>query len=402
MLNTSSSSVTKPVFAAMVLLLMAGCSSVHRKPVPIDKMDSATIPGMPGIRDWSDRPSRHFQEDLVQAVRDGWATEASVTGDHPVNVLVLSGGGSNGAFGAGFLNGWSESGTRPVFKLVTGISTGALTAPYAFLGPDYDDELETVFTNVTNKDIYTIRNPLVVFKKDSLATTKPLARKIEEVVTAELLAAIAEEHSKGRRLFVATTNLDTQRLVVWNMGAIAASGHPGSLELFRSVLLASSSIPVAFPPVYFEVEVDGERYDEMHVDGGVMAELFLWGAMVDIAEATRQLQVDQTKRPEVSIYVIRNGQIDASIEQVRPNLVNIATRSMITLLKSVATADLLRIWALSERHGIDFNYVGIPHTHSEATVSAFNPAEMRRLFDLGRELALAPGSWRSDPPPWVQ
>jgi predicted acylesterase/phospholipase RssA len=386
----------------MVLLLLVGCTSVHRRPVPIDKMDRAVIPGMPGIRDWSDRPSRHFQEDLVQAVRDGWATDATATGDHPVNVLVLSGGGSNGAFGAGFLNGWSESGTRPAFKLVTGISTGALAAPYAFLGPDYDDELETVFTNVTNKDIYKIRSPLVVFKKDSLTTTTPLARKIEEVVTAELLAAIAEEHHRGRRLFVATTNLDTQRLVVWNMGAIAASGHPRSLELFRSVLLASSSIPVAFPPVYFEVDVDGERYDEMHVDGGVMAELFLWGAMVDVAEATRQLQVDQTKRPEVSIYVIRNGQIDASIEQVRPKLVNIAARSMITLLKSVATADLLRIWALSERHGIDFKYVGIPHTHPEETASAFNPAKMRRLFDLGAELALEAGSWRSDPPPWVQ
>jgi predicted acylesterase/phospholipase RssA len=365
-------------------------------------MDGAVIPGMPGIRDWSDRPSRHFQEDLVQAVSDGWATDATATGDHPVNVLVLSGGGSNGAFGAGFLDGWSESGTRPVFKLVTGISTGALAAPYAFLGPDYDDELETVFTNVTNKDIFKIRSPLVIFKKDSLTTTTPLAHKIEEVVTAELLAAIAEEHRRGRRLFVATTNLDTQRLVVWNMGAIAASGHPRSLELFRSVLLASSSIPVAFPPVYFEVEVEGERYDEMHVDGGVMAELFLWGAMVDIAEATRQLQVDHSKRPEISIYVIRNGQIDASIEQVKPNLLDIAARSMITLLKSVATADLLRIWALSERHGIDFNYVGIPHTHPEAKASAFNPAEMRSLFDLGRELALAPGSWRNDPPPWVQ
>ena len=161
-----------------------------------------------------------------------------------VDALVLSGGGSNGAFGAGFLNGWTKTGDRPTFKLVTGISTGALIAPFAFLGSDYDPRLEKLFTTVTNKDIYRIRSPFAVFKKDSLARTDPLALRIEEVIDEEILRAIAAEHRRGRRLFVGTTNLDAQRIVVWNMGAIATSGQPGAIDLFRQVLLASASIPV--------------------------------------------------------------------------------------------------------------------------------------------------------------
>ncbi len=387
---------------AAALMMAAGCTSLSRNPVPIDAMDSAAIPGLPGVRDWGDEPSPEFQADLVQSVRDAWETDDSSPDGQPMSVLVLSGGGSNGAFGAGFLNGWSETGKRPIFKLVTGISTGALTAPYAFLGPDYDDELEDVFTTVTNKDIYRIRNPLTVLKKDSLARTDPLALRLETVIDANILEAIASEHRRGRRLYVGTTNLDAQRLVVWNMGAIAASGRPGSLELFRQVLLASASIPVAFPPVYIEVEVDGRRFDEMHVDGGVIAEFFLWGAMVNIADAARELQVDSEEHPPAAIYIIRNSQIDAAPEQVKPRLTDIAARSMITVLKAVAMGDLIRVWALAARDDVDFNYVGIPPEHAEASASSFDPADMRRLFDLGHTMALEPEPWRKEPPAFVR
>ena len=363
-------------------------------------MSRAVIPGMPDVRDWGDEPSPHFQEDLIQSVRDEWEATGSVS--MGMDALLLSGGGSNGAFGAGFLSGWTEAGTRPIFKLVTGVSTGALAAPFAFLGPDYDEALEQLFTTVTNKDIYKIRNPLTVLRKDSLTRTDPLAAKIKQVVDVAMMEKIAAEHRRGRRLYVGTTNLDAQRLVVWNMGAIAASGRPGSLDLFRKVLLASASIPVAFPPVYFDVEVDGIRYDEMHVDGGVIAEFFLWGAMVDIASAQRQLGVDATQRGKASVYIIRNSQIDPAPEQVERNLVDIASRSMITLLKAVAMGDLIRIWALAQRDGVDFNYIGIPPEHAETPAGAFNPTEMRRLFDLGRRLALEPEPWNKDPPSFIQ
>jgi predicted acylesterase/phospholipase RssA len=382
-------------------LLVFGCASIERHPVPTEAMDRAIIPGMPEVRDWGDRPSEHFQEDLVQSVRDAWEVSGAAPGTTPADVLVLSGGGSNGAFGAGFLSGWSRNGARPTFKLVTGISTGALIAPYAFLGEDYDDELERAFTTVSTRDVYKIRSPFTIFKKGSLTRTDPLAAKIEEMVTNDILHAIAAEHRRGRRLFVATTHLDAQRLVVWNMGAIAASGRPQALELFRKVLLASASIPVAFPPVYIEVEADGQRYDEMHVDGGVIAELFLWGAMVDIADARRALGVTADASPQVSIYIIRNGQIDAAPEQVEPGLIGIAQRSLTTLLKAVAMGDMLRIWALAERDGIDFNYVGIPPENAESPAGTFSPADMRRLFELGRAIARQPTPWRKVPPAWI-
>ena len=393
---------TKMTATAMVLLLVVGCTSIKRQPVPIEAINRAVVPGMPDIRDWGDVPSPHFQQDLVQSVRDAWEAGDLDSGRREMHALVLSGGGSNGAFGAGYLNGWTETGHRPTFNLVTGISTGALIASLAFLGPEYDAMLEDIFTTVTTKDIYEIRSPLTALKKDSLARTDPLALKLEEFIDDRMLRAIADEHRRGRRLFVGTTNLDAQRLVVWNMGAIAANDQPGAIELFRKILLASASIPVAFPPVYIEVEVDGRRFDEMHVDGGVTAEFFLWGAMIDITEAARELQVDPNQRPPASIYIIRNSQIDPAPKQVKPRLANIASRSMLTLLKSVAMGDLARIWALAERDFVDFNYIGIPPAHAETPTGTFEPGDMRRLFELGRAIAISAEPWRKDPPSWVQ
>jgi predicted acylesterase/phospholipase RssA len=386
---------------AAVLALLAGCSTLPRNPVPIADMDRAVIAGLPGVRDWGDEPSREFQRDLVQSVRE--EQRARVSGEPlpaEVAALVLSGGGSNGAFGAGYLVGWSETGTRPTFKLVTGVSTGALIAPYAFLGPDYDGQLEAMYTQVKSKDIYRLRSPFMMLKRDSLAITDPLKDLIEIAVDDTLLAAIAAEHRRGRRLFVGTTNLDAQRLVVWNMGAIAASGHPQAARLFRDVLLASASIPVAFPPVYIEVEVDGVPYDEMHVDGGVIAEFFLWGATMDVAKAVDALELQQ--RRQTAIYIIRNSQIDPEPKQVPRDLVPIATRSMNTLLKAVSMGDLFRLWSLCERDGVDFNYIGIPADHPEANASSFDPAEMQRLFALGRHIATGDHPWRKQPPAFLE
>src|SRR5207248_4738421 len=191
------------------------------------------------------------------------------------NVLVLSGGGAYGAYPAGILCGWTEAGTRPGFDVVTGVSTGALVATLAFLGPSRDADLRRVYTTVTSKDVFEERRPEVAgVLGESLADSKPLERLINSVADERLLAEVAAEHAKGRRLYVGTTHLDSRRLIVWDMGAIATRGGPVYLTLFRKVLLASASIPGFFPPVRVPVEVDGKAYEELHVDGGVTAALF--------------------------------------------------------------------------------------------------------------------------------
>ena len=384
-----------------VVLLATACSTLPRNPVPLADLDRAVVPGFPGIRDWGDKPSREFQRDLIRSVREAQASRApGESTPTDVAALVLSGGGSNGAFGAGYLVGWSETGTRPTFKLVTGVSTGALIAPFAFLGSDYDLQLEAMYTQIKSKDLYRIRSPFTVLKRDSLAVTDRFKQLIDVAVDETLLEAIAREHRRGRRLFVGTTNLDAQRLMVWNMGAIAASGHPRAAVLFREVLLASASIPVAFPPVYIEVEVDGLRYDEMHVDGGVIAEFFLWGATVDVSEAIAALGLEQGQH--TAMYIIRNSQIDPEPQQVPRELIEIASRSMITLLKAVAMGDLMRLWSLAQRDGLDFNYIGIPPHHPETDTRSFDPAELQRLFEVGREIATGSRPWRKEPPAFLE
>ena len=169
--------------------------------------------------------------------------------------LALSGGGQDGAFGAGILCGWTEAGTRPQFKLVTGISTGALMAPFAFLGPAYDHVLKEAYTTISDKDVYKAHKPLAILLSlvnikplPALTENKPMEELVARLVDDKVLAEVAREHRKGRRLLIGTTQMDAQRLVIWNMGAIANSGNPQALALFRKIMVASASIPAFFPP----------------------------------------------------------------------------------------------------------------------------------------------------------
>ncbi len=191
------------------------------------------------------------------------------------NYLAISGGGANGAFAAGLLVGWSDAGTRPEFTMVSGVSTGALAAPFAFLGPAYDERLRGVFTTYSTSDLVVRRNLLSILTGHSVFDTEPLEKVIARYVDQSMMETIAVEFRKGRRLWIATTNLDAGRPVIWNIGAIANSGAPGALELIHKVMLASASVPGAFPPVIIEVEANGNLYDEMHVDGGIISQIFV-------------------------------------------------------------------------------------------------------------------------------
>jgi predicted acylesterase/phospholipase RssA len=315
----------------------------------------------------------------------------------PAALLALSGGGDNGAFGAGLLCGWSAAGTRPRFKLVTGISTGAIIAPFAFLGPEYDSALR-VYTMVTQKQIFQKRNKLTVLWHSSLTKTHPLAELIAEYVDESLLQAIAAEHQKGRRLFIGTTQFDAQRLVIWNMGAIAASGHPEALQLFRQVVLASASIPGVFPPQYIKVEAGGRTYTEMHVDGGTLAQMILYeDALRPFAEVKKMMGVKRPDRGRI-LYAIRNSRTKPKWEKVKPRLMPIAFRAINTLIKAQSMGDIYRLYVFARRDGLDYNLATIPGDFPPAPQEMFDQAYMNKLFNVGYEMARKGYPWQKHPP----
>ena len=244
----------------ILAISLAGCAALLRNPVPPELTPVASIPGMPDVRAWAGRVSPAMERDFAQSFEQEPPADFPRADDGVVRYphLALSGGGANGAFGAGFLNGWSATGSRPVFKIVTGVSTGALMAPFAFLGPRYDAALHEFYTTTTTRDIFAIGSILSILisllRGDSLADTGPLAALIARHVDAEFLRQVADAHDRGRRLYIGTVDLDSQAFVVWNMGLIAANGNAEALDLFRKVMLASASIPIVFPPVFFEVE----------------------------------------------------------------------------------------------------------------------------------------------------
>ena len=350
----------------------------------------------------------HYEDDSAyqESIEQSFATEPSdeFDPDHDgiseYHLLALSGGGAYGAFGAGVLCGWTEEGTRPDFKVVSGVSTGALQATFAFLGSAYDDQLREIYTSFNSLDIYRKRWQLVSIFSDAVNDTWPLEELLEEYVTEDVFDAVAQHHKKGHRLFVATTNIETSELIIWDMGKIASSGQPGALEHYRRILLASSSVPVFFPPVYFEVEgKDGENYHEMHVDGGVFANLFFRGFMLDYEDAMQAAGIDMFKN-KVSLYVIGNGRADDVIHRttVPGKALAIARTSIEDLFKISNRGAQYRVYVLTHRNGIDFNLAQIPQDHNlDFSPVDFNQIKMQELFDLGLNLSKSGYPWLKAP-----
>jgi len=371
-----------------ILLWITGCALAPRHPVPKESANSAHIPALSEARVMVDPSSTNALLALAE-VLEGFAPIGGAEG--PIKVLALSGGGENGAYGAGLLCGWTEAGTRPQFDIVTGISTGSLIAPLAFLGSEFDGQLRQGYTETEPGHIFIKRGFFGILKhRDALTDSKPLQQLIEEMLGEKELAAIAREHRKGRRLLVMTTNLDAQEPVIWNIGAIAVSGRPEALGLIRKILLASSSIPVAFPPVMFEVEAGGHRYDELHVDGGVMAQVF--GGALLLAEGWRP----HANEP-VEFYLIRNGSMGSEYEVTRRKLSAIAGRSISTMMRMQAQSDVLRAWMFSRLAGGSFHYVSIPDDFQEELSEPFDPKYMKALFDVGRQQGLHGIPWQQTP-----
>ena len=320
-----------------------------------DDQAVATIPGIPDARFWADS-----EKDFLAALP---AT--------PGPWLVLSTGGGDGAFGAGLLNGWSESGKRPEFSVVTGVSTGALMAPYAFIGSAQDSGLRRAYTEYNAGDIFEdVKTP------ESLVDTWPLRRLIAKEVTPELLAQIAEQHKRGRRLFVATTNLDAQRGVVWNMGAIAAKGDEAALKLFRDILAGSTAIPGLFPPAMIDVEANGKKTQEMHADGGLSAQLFLAPESMLNTSGT-------TKIPASALYLIANNRLGAEFQMTERSMIFVLGHSIAVGVQSMLRMNIDRAYAVAKRDGIPF-YLSYPALSADQQgKGTFDNEFMKGLFENG-------------------
>jgi hypothetical protein len=304
--------------------------------------------------------------------------------------LILSSGGGDGAYGAGLLSGYAASGKMPQFTVVTGVSTGALLAPYAFAGPKYDAAMREAYTTINAGDIFEVFNT-----GESLLDTWPLKRLLAKRMTVELMADIAAEHRRGRRLFVATTNLDAERSVVWNMGAIAAKGGDEALALFRDVLLASASIPGFFPPVQIEVEANGRRFKEMHADGGMGAQLF-------VAPEAMLTSTSDARLPATDLYVIVNTKLTRDFLVTERTLVNVVGRSISVLVKSAMRAGIDRAYSAAKRNGIVFHIAYVPASFAQVSRGPFDPGYMEALFKLGYELGKNGAPFVSGPPDLAQ
>ena len=384
------------LLAAGFLIFLHSCATLpERRPVPEDEVEIAQIPGIPAARWWGDKMPQVFVNALNNFSQADYEVRFPEIVNRPHHYLAISGGGSNGAFGAGFLVGWTTAGNRPQFTMVTGISTGALIAPFAFLGPKYDAQLKEVFTTISTKSIMSERSWLEILTGDSLWDSKPLQKLIAKFFDEKMAQAIITEHKKGRRLLIGTTNLDANRPVIWNIGKILISGHPKALELAHKVLLASSSIPGVFPPVYIEVQANGQHYDEIHVDGGTASQVFVYPAEIKWKEVSKKFGV----KGKPNVYVIRNSQIDPSWKAVEPNdLVNIFDQSINSLIRTQGLGDLNTIYLLSQRDQNDYHLVYIPEDFKMKSREHFDTKYMQALFSLGYELGKSGKSWKKSPP----
>ena len=388
--------------AALVGVGVAGCAGLDRLPaVSYAQAKQTDILDIPDARFYISEKSRIV--DL--AVKANQRRNLTLGPSAARHFMAISGGGDDGAFGAGLLVGWSARGDRPEFDVVTGVSTGSLSAPFVFLGQKYDAQLKEIYTDTTANDIF-VRRPTVLaaIASDAVSDSAPLRRMIARYLDQTMVQRIAEEYNKGRLLFILTTNLDQGRPVIWNIGAIAASNNPKAQDLIIDVLLASASIPAVFPPVMLDVTVDGARHQEMHVDGGTIAQAFLYPPSFSLKSAATRAGISEIKlrkeRKRVA-YVIRYGRFTRSEESVQLRTIAIARKALSTMIASSGVNDTYRMYLLAKRDGVDFNLASIGDDFDVPYKGPFDKEYMQTLFAYGYQKGRAGYPWQKAPPGYV-
>lgn len=384
MIVRSGSPLKSLLLGAVVIAtaLVGACTTLPRAPAPPAAAGSAAPAGFPDhVRFLGIDPESFDRraDTVVEAVRD--AAHGA-----PVNVLALSGGGAGGAFGAGALVGMSRRGDRPVFHIVTGVSVGALLAPFAFLGPEWDPDLLAVFTDRRISKLLRVGGPAILFRP-SVYSGAPLRAFVDRLVTQRLVDAVAAEAARGRLLLVATTDLDKQETVIWDLGAVAALGGEAARALFRDVLVASTSIPGVFPPVLIRVHDGDQEYDEMHVDGGTTAP-FLVAPEISQLDGGRVLDLHGGRA-----YVLVNGALAARPITTPGRSLDVVSRSFVASMMHGSRRTVELAAEFARRHRMDLQFSYIPAAYPYRGALAFETGEMRRLFELGARCAETGQLW---------
>jgi predicted acylesterase/phospholipase RssA len=359
-------------------LALAACASLPRTPYTAADASSSRVLSLDGLRRYMDEPAANFRPEKG---------DLSATKTY----LALSGGGADGAYGVGVLNGWTAAGTRPVFSVVSGVSTGGLIAPFAFLGSQYDDTLREVYTSGIAESLLDDPSIMRALFGSGLFGNSRLRELVARYVGPEILAAVAREHARGRRLLVVTTDLDTQRTAIWDMGKIATIGSSEALQLFRDVMAASASIPLVFPPILIEAEGQGRRFQEMHVDGGVTAPVL---TLPDALMFHNRLSGNR----RLDIYILVNKKIERTFELVPNGTIDVASRSLSSITQSQTRSVIFSTYDFARRNRLGFRLSYIERDYPSSSSKGFDTAYMRALYQYGYEKAAAGRAWSSELP----
>ncbi|MDN4981991.1 patatin-like phospholipase family protein [Bradyrhizobium sp. WYCCWR 13022] len=384
-MSATSDGRTSPTVARLIRslvlacsLALAACTSLPRTPYTAADASASRVLEIDGLRRYADEPVTKFGFEQDKA-----------TGSR--TYLALSGGGADGAYGVGVLNGWTAARNRPTFSVVSGVSTGGLIAPFAFLGPQYDDTLRELYTSGIAESLLNDPSIMRVLFGSGLFGNTRLRELVARYVGPEIMAQVARENAKGRRLLVVTTDLDTQRTAIWDMGKIAAVGTPEALKLFRDVMAASASIPLVFPPIMIEAEGQGRRFQEMHVDGGVTAPL------LTLPEALL-LQGRLPGNAKMDIYILVNKKIERNFELVANSTIDVASRSLSAITQSQTRSIIFSTYDFAQRNHLGFHLSYIERDYPAPPSEGFDTGYMRALYQYGYEKAASGQAWTSRMP----
>ncbi|MBR1363052.1 hypothetical protein ABH975_004069 [Bradyrhizobium ottawaense] len=360
-------------------LVLGACTSLPRTPYTAAEASTSRVLEIDGLRRYADEPITKFsfEKDTSTATK---------------SYLALSGGGADGAYGVGVLNGWTAARTRPTFSVVSGVSTGGLIAPFAFLGSQYDDTLKEVYTSGIAETLLNDPSIMRVLFGSGLFGNTRLRELVARYVGPEIMAQVARENAKGRKLLVVTTDLDTQRTAIWDMGKIAAVGTPEALKLFRDVMAASASIPLVFPPIMIDAEGQGRKFQEMHVDGGVTA------PVLTLPEALLFQGNRLPGNAKMDIYILVNKKIERNFELVSNGTIDVASRSLSAITQSQTRSIIFSTYDFAKRNRLGFHLSYIAREYPAPPSEGFDTGYMRALYQYGYDKAAAGQAWSSTVP----